>query len=125
MNYAITSKSAHDELIDLVLLDLVTSYSTPHNLQDNCVVNIGEDKIELSVHIEPAVIDTETIQTEEGSIEVEITNKQDVIDSLTLPLADWQELNIHECSHDEGTSSPCGQWETVYQNGEIPEVDEL
>ena len=125
MNYAIQSRASvltDTELAtDLMVLDLITHYETP--LPDENDVTVAEE-VTAKLHITPEIIGTEMVESEEGSYEVEVTNRADIIDAVELNTAEWQEAKIHNCAHDEPINRPCSGWEVCQAHGDIPEVTE-
>jgi len=125
MNYAISSRASvltDSELAtDLMVLDLITQYETP--MPDENDVSVTEE-VTAKLHITPEVIGTETVEEEGETYEVEVTNRQAVIDAVELNTAEWQEAKIHNCAHDEEVNRPCSGWETCQAHGDIP-VEEV
>lgn len=125
MHYAVMnrcSKETDSELAqDLMILDLITSYDTP--MPDANEVEI-DDEVSCKLHLAHEVVGTEMMEEEGVKYEVEVTNKQDIIDNLDIDPAEWQEAKIHNCSHDEPINRPCSPWQICQCKGEIPEVEE-
>ncbi len=126
MHYAIKSRAGKEtdsELAtDLMVLDLITTYETP--MPDDNFVEVDEAEVKCELHITPEVVGTETVESEEGNYEVEVTNRQDIIEAVEMETASWQEAKIHNCCHDEPINRPCGSWEVCQSHGNIPEVAE-
>ncbi len=123
MHYAINSRASIEtdsELAqDLMVLDIITTYEPAMEAD----VSVGEE-VTCHLPIKVEVIGTETVEEEGGSYEVEVTNRQDLIDAVELNTAEWQEAKIHNCCHDEPINRPCSPWQVCQAHGEIPEVTE-
>ncbi len=116
MFYSVNSRACIDtdtELAnDLMLLDVISNF----NAVGEGEVTITEDEVIADLPIAIEVIGTEMVD----DVEVEVTNRQALIDTVELETAEWQEAKIHNCTHDESISHPCGAWEVCQQHGEVP-----
>ncbi len=125
MHYAISNRVSVEpdsELAtDLMVLDLITSYETP--MPDDNFVEVDEAEVKCELHITPEVVGTETVEEEGQAYEVEVTNRQDIIEAVELDSANWQEAKIHNCCHDEPINRPCSPWQVCKTHGTIPEVE--
>ncbi len=124
MHYAINSRASIEtdsELAqDLMVLDIITTYEPAMEAD----VSIDEE-VTCHLPIKIEVTGTETVEEEGGSYEVDVTNRQDLIDAVELNTAEWQEAKIHNCCHDEPINRPCSPWQVCQAHGDIPEGEEI
>jgi hypothetical protein len=123
MHYAINSRASVEtgsELAtDLMVLDVISNFSTPESLSGQGEVTITEAEVVTDLPVVIEVIGSEMVD----DVEVEVTNRQTLIDTVELQTAEWQEAKIHSCAHDEAINRPCSPWEVCQQHGTIPEVE--
>ena len=76
-------------------------------------------------NVKRQVVGTKTVQEEEGEYEVEVDNKEDILDEVEEMLADIEayEVRCHACYHDEQSRRPCGKWKVERSRGEVPQED--
>jgi len=72
---------------------------------------------------------TETKIEDKKEVEFEVDNK-DIVTAEIVKLLDTvsdYKVSVHECRHEEGINTPCGQWQVVAEKGklEAEEIDKL
>ena len=59
--------------------------------------------------------------------EIEVDNKEAVKTEILKALDSVSDYTVkmHECRHDEGVNTPCGNWQAVAEKGKLLEVKQI
>ncbi len=129
MNYCVQIKASKESdtqlMSDFMMLDVITHFETPETMQGVAVFSEErEQDIHSYFNVKPEVVGTETVEEEGQTYEIQIDNRQDLIDIVDIPTADWMEAKIHNCCHDEPINRPCSPWSVCKTHGEVPVEEE-
>ncbi len=108
-------------------------YTNAKDISLSAVADEVETKTELTDGIRRAEIKvtpeyhTEKKIEDKKEVEVTVDNKEAVKTEILKALGRVPNytVKVHECRHDEGVNTPCGNWQTVAEKGKVEEVKEV